>query len=721
MQTQDVVLDRASIVNDNFINKVSNDDLPTPRDSYLLSDTNLKPKDALEIFISQLESRILDLTARKLKKDDLSFYTIGSSGHEGNAAIACATSYDDMAFLHYRSGAFMLQRARMAFGTSKMEDHLLAIVAAKACPISQGRHKVFGSQALNVPPQTSTIASHLPKSVGAAFALNIAKALKIKSRIVDDSVVICSFGDASFNHSTAQGAINSSRWIFDHNIPLPIIFICEDNGIGISVPTKSNWIRDSVRAMPGIEYIECDGLNFVDVFEKTILARKKALIKKQPVFLHMKTVRLLGHAGSDIEFHYKTKAEIENTEKNDPLLYSAKIIIENNILSNNEIIDRYTNLLDKVYQQGKELAVEPKLNSKTEVMASIIPPKKNHEIPVPPKSKNTGSYNMAQAINLALKDLMYQYENIVVFGEDVGKKGGVYRVTQNLQQEFGKRRVFDSMLDEQTILGTAIGMSLNGLLPIPEIQFLAYVHNAADQIRGEAATQSFFSNGQYSNPMVIRIPGLAYQKGFGGHFHNDNAIGFLREIPGIIIACPSNADNAAKLLRKCVALAYQEQRVVVFIEPIALYYIKDLYPYPACSHVANFGEFEIFGDSSVENIILSFGNGTKLAIEAAKLIEQKNSIKLAVLDLQWLQPLNISAISKFIKDKARVLIVDETRKTCSISDSLIAGLFEELQLFKNKPKLKRLTADDCFIPLGHSWQYVLPSVENIIKDFMSML
>ena len=132
------------------------------------------------------------------------------------------------------------------------------------------------------------------------------------------------------------------------------------------------------------------------------------------------------------------------------------------------------------------------------------------------------------------------------------------------------------MLDEQSILGLAIGMGHNGFVPIPEIQFLAYLHNAEDQIRGEAATLPFFSNGQFTNPMVLRIAGLGYQKGFGGHFHNDNSLAVLRDIPGVIIACPSTGEDAAQMLRECVRLAREEQRVVVFLEPIALYPMRDL-------------------------------------------------------------------------------------------------------------------------------------------------
>ena len=148
---------------------------------------------------------------------------------------------------------------------------------------------------------------------------------------------------------------------------------------------------------------------------------------------------------------------------------------------------------------------------------------------------------------------MLEYPEIVMMGEDVGRKGGVYGVTQKLCDRFGQDRIIDTLLDEQSILGLAIGLAHNGFIPMPEIQFLAYLHNAEDQIRGEAATLSFFSNGQFTNPMVLRIAGLGYQKGFGGHFHNDNSLAVLRDIPGVIVGCPSHGADAAKMLRECCA------------------------------------------------------------------------------------------------------------------------------------------------------------------------
>src|SRR4029079_4759170 len=183
---------------------------------------------------------------------------------------------------------------------------------------------------------------------------------------------------------------------------------------------------------------------------------------------------------------------------------------------------------------------------------------------------------LAGCLNAALADELGRRPELIVFGEDVARKGGVYNVTHDLQRRFGAGRVFDTLLDETSILGIAQGAAHIGLLPMPEIQYLAYLHNALDQIRGEAASLQFFSQGQFRNPMVVRVPGLAYQKGFGGHFHNDNSVGALRDIPGVVLAVPARGDDAARMLRGCVAMAKENGRVVVFLEPIALYHEKDL-------------------------------------------------------------------------------------------------------------------------------------------------
>jgi 2-oxoisovalerate dehydrogenase E1 component len=731
------MLDRAKVIDENFTRFVRTGQLPAARIALKPADVGLTREVFLQLFESQLISRHLDLMARLLKEKNLGFYTIGSSGHEGNAAIAKVFRHTDMAFLHYRSGAFMVQRARHLPEIDPVYDHLLSLMASSEDPIASGRHKVFGSVLLFVPPQTSTIASHLPKAVGAAVSITRAKELNFTGKLSHDSVILCSFGDASLNHSTTQGALNAAQWIAYQHYPLPLVFICEDNGIGISVATPANWVEVSIKARSALQYVQADGLHLADVYNAAQEAEYLARRKKQPVFLHVKTVRLMGHAGSDIESQYSTQATIDATEFNDPLLHSARIILENNYLTQAEIIDRYETVRKEVAIKMDRAIKRPRLKSAAEVVSSIIPPAaKVNKLPLPSeeiRKKVFGTQfdqlamkrNLSQLINLALTDILLQYPNALVFGEDVARKGGVYRVTASLMEKFGQRRVFDSLLYEQTILGHAIGLAHNGFLPIPEIQFLAYLHNAEDQVRGEAATLSFFSSGQYTNPMIMRIAGLAYQKGFGGHFHNDNSIAVLRDIPGVIIACPSNGADAVKMLRTCVQLAYEQQRVIAFIEPIALYMTKDLhkegdaqwlFEYPALTETIALDEVGVYGKSS-ELAIVTYGNGYYLARQAAKELEEKHQLPVKIIDLRWLAPLPTESLLREVKSCKNILIVDECRKTGSISEALITLFVENLSPL---PRIKRITGHDSFIPLGDAWKYVLPSKEDIVKVVLEM-
>jgi 2-oxoisovalerate dehydrogenase E1 component len=730
-------IDRAKVVDENFTKFVKSQHLPAAHTELKLADVGLTREVFLQLFESQMVSRHLDLMARQLKEKNLGFYTIGSSGHEGNAAVAKVFRHTDMAFLHYRSGAFMVQRARHLPEIDPVYDHLLSLMASSEDPISSGRHKVFGSVPLCVPPQTSTIASHLPKAVGAAVSIIRAKELNFTGKIANDSVILCSFGDASLNHSTTQGALNAAQWIAYQNYPLPLVFICEDNGIGISVLTPRNWVETTARSRTALNYVTADGLHIADVYRAAKEAEQIARNKKQPVFLHIKTVRLLGHAGSDIESQYSKIADIEKTEFNDPLLHSARIAMENNYLTAEEILDRYETIRKEVAVKAEKALQRPRLKSAEAIMSSVIPPVaaiKTMALPNEDERKKVfgAQYaqlsmkrNLSQMLGLGLADLLLQYPNALVFGEDVARKGGVYRVTAGLMEKFGQRRVFDSLLDEQTILGHAIGLAQNGFLPIPEIQFLAYLHNAEDQVRGEAATLSFFSSGQYTNPMVIRIAGLAYQKGFGGHFHNDNSIAVLRDIPGVVIACPSNGLDAVKMLRACAKLAYEQQRVIAFIEPIALYMTKDLhqegdaqwlFEYPALSEEIAVGEVGVHGESK-ELAIVTYGNGYYLARQAEKELREKHDLKIKIIDLRWLAPLPETALLREIKNCKKVLIVDECRKTGSLSEALITLLVEKLSPL---PNIKRVTGHDSFIPLGEAWKYVLPSKEDIVNAVLEL-
>ena len=718
-------MDRADVVDKAFRTRLAAGDLPEIQ----VTNGPLNPEDAVAIFRAQCLSRNLDRRSRKMQSEGQGFYTIGSSGHEGMAAIASALRPDDMAFLHYRDGAFQTMRSSQVPSVTPAWDMLLSFSTAKEDPISGGRHKVLGSRALNIPPQTSTIASHLPKAVGAAYSVPLAKRMSPEHRVLnDDSIVMCSFGDASANHSTAQGAINSACWTSFQSVPLPLLFVCEDNGIGISTQTPKGWIAANFEAKPGLKYFHANGLDIYDTYRVAREAADFVRYRKKPAFLHLSLVRLYGHAGSDMQQTYLKKFIFEKWEDDDPLIHSAALLLGKDILTQRKILRIYQNAEDQCLRIAKEVVNRPRLTKASEVMAAIVPPARDCQATNGPsdvdRSNIFGSdykqidkqQPMSRLLNWALTDLMQQHQEVVMMGEDVGHKGGVYGVTQKLSDRFGPDRVIDTLLDEQSVLGLAIGLAHNGFIPMPEIQFLAYLHNAEDQLRGEAATLSFFSNGQFTNPMVLRIAGLGYQKGFGGHFHNDNSLAVLRDIPGIVIACPSRGDEAAMMLRECVRLAREEQRVVVVIEPIALYHVRDLLEdkdnkwtsvYPSPDRSIPLGEVGVDGTGPLA--ILTYGNGRYLSTQAAVDLKAQG-IECRIIDLRWLAPLPVGNILSALDGAEKVLIVDECRGTGGQSEALMALLSERTDLPHS-----RIAAEDSFIPTGPSYASTMPSRLSITE------
>jgi len=731
------MVDRVPFVDGGFSEFVRS--LPKPpslrrADDPLRAGSLLTCGQAVALYRVQVESRHVDLGARNLKKENKAFYTIGSSGHEGNAAVAAALRPTDPAFLHYRSGGFFLERAAQLGREDGAYAMLLGIVASSDEPIAGGRHKVFGHSEMAIPPQTSTIASHLPKAVGMAFGIGRAARLGLGTSSPADAIVVCTFGDASINHSTAQGAINAANWAAAQGQPVPVLFVCEDNGIGISVQTPHGWVHAANAARGGMLYAACDGLDLDQTFTVASELAERVRIERRPAMLHMRTVRLLGHAGSDNETVYRSLDEIEATEALDPLRTGARLLVECGAASPDQLLAMYEAERGRVHDLGRLASTRPKLTTAADVLKPLAP--RNADA-IAQEASRLGSEEerrrfwgdklpeeqrpagFAQHVNWALGDLLSLYPEAFLFGEDVAKKGGVYGVTRELVRRAKRGRVFDTLLDEQTILGLAIGFGHLGLLPFPEIQYLAYLHNAEDQLRGEAASLQFFSNGQYQNPMVVRIAGYGYQKGFGGHFHNDNSVSVLRDIPGLVIASPARGDDAAAQLRTCAAAARTGGSVCVFLEPIALYGERDLHakgdglwtaayaPASPESHVA-IGKGRVWRDGEHLTLV-SWANGLWMSLRVAEKLEREHGIRCRVFDLRWLAPLPEAELLLHAQHTGRVLVVDETRKSGGVSEAILTALVDG----GFEGKMRRVTSEDAFIPLGDAANLVLLQEEAI--------
>ncbi|MFC4150536.1 thiamine pyrophosphate-dependent enzyme [Micromonospora mangrovi] len=884
-------------------------------DAPLVAGTALTGAQALALFDAQVTSRQLDLAGRWLRGFGEGFYTIGSAGHEGNAAVAAALRPTDPALLHYRSGAFYCLRAAQAAGTfpaasggaddegteetapptpvppdasdvdgsvpsaahdphgsvpealdpsgsvppdapahpstgagesvrealvvpvgreeapvreplrvpaavtapsvpvgagvavdatgeavvgvpaaatgdarqdgadapsaggdghpeaedaftEAARDVLRGMVASAREPIAGGRHKVFGRADLAVIPTTSTIASHLPRAVGLGLALErlrrggrrIGPPVRIDGgdRTAEgpwppDAIVVCSFGDASVNHASATAAFNTAGW-YDHTgLRIPVLFVCEDNGLGISVRSPRGWVAATLRARPGIRYFAVDGCDPVETYRVAGEAAEWVRRHRRPAVLHLSTVRLMGHAGADAETAYRGTAELTADAERDPLLVTARLLVSAGVATGEELLARYSRRGWQVRRVAEEVLEEPKLASPAEVVAALAPrrpariaravaeaaaraagPDAAARVEAfggkPPEL--AGPLTLAQSVNAALADGMLDHPQLVVFGEDVAAKGGVYGVTKGLRDRFGAARVFDTLLDETSILGLGLGAGTAGMLPVPEIQYLAYLHNAEDQLRGEAATMQFFSSGAFRNPMVVRVAGLAYQEGFGGHFHNDNSVAVLRDVPGLVIAVPARPDDAAPMLRTCLAAAAGEGSVCVFLEPIALYHTRDLYAEGdgewlaeyaepggwAAGHVP-IGRARVYGVGSAEDVtIITFGNGVRMSLRAAAVLADEG-VGTRVVDLRWLAPLPVADIIREASATGRVLVVDETRRSGGVGEGVIAALVDAGYV----GAARRVAGIDSFVPLGPAARQVLVSEEAITQGARTLL
>jgi len=684
---------------------------------------DIDPLVAASLLEAQIGSRVIDHTARWLRTTHgIGYYTIGSAGHESNAAVAMALRPTDPALLHYRSGGFYFARASQVAGQDPMLDVLRGMLALSTDQISGGRHKVFGNRDLAIIPQTSTIASHLPRAVG--LAVSLGRSYRPAPRPwPDDSVVVCSFGDASLNHSTAQGALNWASNVAHRGERAPVLFVCEDNGLGISVPSPPGWVAASTAGHPHIERVEVDGTDPAGVLSSTAVLVDRIRRQGRPGLLHLHTVRHLGHAGSDVEAAYRPAEDIRADLDRDPILATAEMSVRLGVCSPVEIASWYLDLREQCHGMAFALGSEPELRSVAEILEPLAPSRpalvrQRAESLMRRSADDTREQlTLARTINVVLDNVLGSHPESVVFGEDVGRKGGVYGVTRGLQNKHGADRVFDTILDEQSILGFALGASLDGRLPIPEIQYLAYLHNAEDQLRGEGATLSFFSKGQYRNPMVVRIASYGYQRGFGGHFHNDNSVAVLRDVPGLVVASPSHPVDAGAMLASCIEAASADGSVCVFLEPIALYHTVDLHTdgdgewtsVLNTDHIP-VGAARVHGDGP-DGTILTWGNGLRMSLRAQRRLLDDHGENWRVVDLRWLAPLPVEDILREANATGRVLVVDETRRSGGVSEGVFAVLIDG----GYSGRMARLAAADTFVPLGRAAELVLVSEDAVVE------
>ncbi|MFD6264980.1 transketolase C-terminal domain-containing protein [Micromonospora chalcea] len=616
-------------------------------------------------------------------------------------------------------------------------DVLRGIVASAEEPAAGGRQKLFGRADLAVVPTAASAGSHLPRAVGLGLAL---ERLRRGARPADgepevaawpaDAVVVCSFGDASVNHATVTAALNTAGW-YDHTgLRIPVLFVCED-----SCRSADGWVATTLRSRPGIRYFAADGTDVAESYRVAAEAAAWVRRHRRPAVLHLGAVRLMGQGDA----------------ARDPLLATARLLVTSGYAGGEELLSRYDERGWQLRRIAEEVLDEPKLASAVDVVRELAPRR-----PVrvsravadaaaraagpgagaraeafggkPPEL--TGPLTLAQSINAALADGMLDHPQMAVFGRDVAAGGGAHGVTEGLRDRFGAARVFDTPRDETSILGLGLGAGLAGMLPVPEIQYLAYLHSAEDQLRGEAATMRFFSRGAFRNPMVVRVAALAGEDGLGGHARNDNSVAVLRDVPGLVVAVPARPDDAAPMLRTCLAAARVDGSVCVFLEPAALYDARDLYAEGDGEWTAEYaepgawadrhvpiGRARVYGIGSAEDLtIITFGSGVRMSLRAAATLAAEG-VGSRVVDLRWLAPLPVADIIREASATGRVLVVDETRRSGGVGEGVLSALVDTGYV----GAARRVAGLDSFVPLGPAARQVLVSEEAITQGARTLL
>ena len=699
---------------------------------------------ASRLLDAQLASRHLDLAARWLHSFDAGYHTVASSGHEGNAAVAAALNLTDPALLHYRSGAFYCARAAQSPQSDPLRDVLRGLVASAREPLAGGRGKIFGNADLNVVPTTGMLGSHLPRAVGLAWALGQGRRLNAPSGYghgwPPDAIAVASFGDASINHAAATAAFNTAGWYVRTDQDLPLLLVCEDNAVEGSAASPPGWVEAALTARPGVRYFTADGCDLPATYDAATEAAAWVRRLRRPAVLHLSMVRLLTRAGLD--------ADADADVGRDPVLATARLLVEAGVLSVEEVLARYDETGWEVRRIAEEVLAEPKLASPTDIIAPLAPRRPGRVsraiADAAARAADSadrasafggtlpeagGPLTLADSINAALTDAMIAFPQAAVFGSDVVTGGGS-GVTHGLRGRFGDARVFDTVPDQTSILGLALGGGLAGLLPLPEFAHLAHLHSAEDQLRGEAATIQYFSQGAYRNPLVLRLAGMATRSGAGGHFANDNALAVLRDVPGVVVAVPARGDDAAAMLRTCLASALVDGSVCVFVEPAALYHARDLHiegdggcltgyagPGDWVDSAVPIGRARVYpGGPDDDLTIITFGSGVLLSRRAATRLAEED-ISCRVVDLRWLSPLPVADIVRESAATGRVLVVDETRRSGGVGEGVLAALVDAGYV----GVARRVAAVDSFIPLGPAAEQVLISEDQILQGARSLL
>jgi 2-oxoisovalerate dehydrogenase E1 component len=663
---------------------------------------------------TMLLSRRLDDKEIQLKNQSLIFFQISGAGHEAvlTAAGLHLRAGHDWFYPYYRDRALCL-----TLGMTSLEM-LLAAVGAKDDPNSGGRQMPshWGHRKLNIPSQGSPTGTQCLQAVGAAEAgmmyERITAIADRESRFKPDEITYMSIGEGATSEGEFWEALNTAC-----QRVAPMLFMIEDNGYAISVPvevqTAGGDVSRLVESFPNLKIFRCDGTDFLDSYRTLGAAVAWVRRERAPAFVHAKVIRPYSHSLSDDERLYKTPDEREAEARRDPLTRMRQFLLSEGLVTQPDLDAIAVDVDREIAEATTTALAAPKPAPETAdwyVFSPDVDPT-SAAFETEPRSEGKPD-TMVAAINRTLKDEMARNPRIVVFGEDVADaskeaslphvpgKGGVFKVTHGLQRQFGSTRVFNSPLAEANIVGRAVGMATRGLKPVVEIQFFDYIWPAMMQLRDEMSMLRYRSSNNFSCPMVVRVPIGGYLRG-GAPYHSQSGVSIFAHCPGIRIVFPSNAVDAAGLLRTAIRC----DDPVMFLEHKHLYrqtYNKGVYP--GADYMIPFGKGALRRDGS-DVVVLTWGALVQRSLLAAQQAE-KDGVSVAVFDLRTIVPYDWDGIVAQVKKTNRVVIAHEDQLTCGFGAEIAARISEELFEHLDAP-IKRVAAMDC--PVAYC-----PDLEEVI-------